>query len=125
MNKGLFNTSGRAYPDIAAQGQRFITIWNGSIAILDGTSCAAPTATSVFSLVNDALIAAGKKPLGFLNPWLYHGGYKAFTDILNGSSAGCDTNGFPAQKGWDPVTGFGTPNFGKILTAVGLGNHSW
>lgn len=123
LDKGLYNASGRAYPDIAAQGQRFITIWNGSIAILDGTSCSAPTATGVFTLVNDALIAAGKKPLGFLNPWLYKTGYKAFTDILSGSSAGCNTNGFPAEKGWDAVTGFGTPNFGKILKAVGLHGH--
>lgn len=90
------------------------------MAILDGTSCAAPTATSVFSLVNDALIAAGKKPLGFLNPWLYKKGYKAFTDVVSGSSAGCNTSGFPAQKGWDAVTGFGTPRFRDILKEVGV-----
>ena len=125
LNAGLYNTTGRAYPDIAAQGQRYITIWNGSVAILDGTSCSAPAATSVLSLVNDALIAAGKKPLGFLNPWLYKKGYKAFTDVLSGSSAGCDTDGFPAEKGWDAVTGFGTPNFEKLLAEVGLkGNGS-
>ena len=34
---GLFNTSGRGYPDIAAQGFHFITIWNGTEASLDGT----------------------------------------------------------------------------------------
>ena len=104
-------------------GQRYITIWNGSVAILDGTSASAPTATSIISLVNDALIAAGKKPLGFLNPWLYKKGYKAFTDILSGNSAGCDTDGFPAEPGWDAVTGFGTPNFKKLLKEVGLKGH--
>lgn len=27
---GLYNRHGRAYPDIAAQGEAFVTIWNGS-----------------------------------------------------------------------------------------------
>ena len=35
--EGLFNTSGRGYPDIAAQGFHFLTIWNGTIVTLDGT----------------------------------------------------------------------------------------
>ena len=106
---GLYNKSGRGYPDIAAQGQRYATIWNGSLAILDGTSAATPTAASVISLLNDALIAAGKSPLGFLNPWIYSKGFRGFTDVLSGSSAGCNTTGFAAAKGWDAVTGFGTP----------------
>jgi tripeptidyl-peptidase-1 len=106
---GLYNTSGRGYPDIAAQGFHYITIWNGTIVPLDGTSAATPTAASVITLVNDALLAAGKPVLGFLNPWLYSEGYKAFTDITNGSSRGCNTTGFPATQGWDAVTGFGTP----------------
>lgn len=72
-------------------------------------SASSPTAASVISLVNDALLAADKPVLGFLNPWLYAGGYKAFTDITAGSAVGCDTSGFPAKEGWDAVTGFGTP----------------
>jgi tripeptidyl-peptidase-1 len=125
---GLFNTSGRGYPDIAAQGFRFVVVWNGTIVSLDGTryverfysefvsstdtlkcSASSPTAASVVSLVNDALLADGKPVLGFLNPWLYSGGFQAFTDITNGSATGCGTSGFPAQAGWDAVTGFGTP----------------
>ena len=106
---GLFNPNGRGYPDIAAQGQRFVTIWNGTIAILDGTSASTPTASAVLALVNDALIAAGKPPLGFLNPWLYSTGYSAFTDVTSGSAIGCGVSGFPAEAGWDAVTGFGTP----------------
>jgi tripeptidyl-peptidase-1 len=35
--KGLFNISGRGYPDISAQGFQFLTIWNGTIVPLDGT----------------------------------------------------------------------------------------
>ena len=106
---GLYNASGRGYPDIAAQGYRFLTVWNGTIVVLDGTSAATPTAASVISLVNDALIAAGKPTLGFLNPMLYSLLYESFNDITSGSSRGCGTAGFPAQAGWDAATGFGTP----------------
>lgn len=55
------------------------------------------------------LLANGKPVLGFLNQWLYSGGSAAFTDITSGSAIGCNTTGFPAQVGWDAVTGFGTP----------------
>ena len=39
---GLFNASGRGYPDIAAQGYHFLTIWNGTIMPLDGTRYVEP-----------------------------------------------------------------------------------
>ena len=29
-----------------------------------------------------------------------------------------NTTGFPAQAGWDAVTGFGTPNFSKLVDAA-------
>lgn len=117
---GLFNLSGRAYPDIAAQSVAFATVWDGSIAAVGGTSAASPALAAVLALVNDALLSAGKPVLGFLNPWLYKGGSAAFTDILSGSAAGCEVSGFPAGKGWDAVTGFGTPYFPKILSQLGL-----
>lgn len=61
---GLYNKSGRGYPDIAALGQIFAVVWNGTVIQVDGTSAASPTAAGVLTLVNDALIAAGKSPLG-------------------------------------------------------------
>lgn len=106
---GLYNPSGRAYPDISAQSQAYVTVWDGMFVSLDGTSASTPTASAILALVNDALLAAGKPPLGFLNPWLYKRGFKAFTDVLSGSAIGCNTTGFMAAKGWDPVTGYGTP----------------
>jgi tripeptidyl-peptidase-1 len=60
-------------------------------------------------LVNDALLAADKPALGFVNPWIYGGAYKSLTDITSGSSIGCNSSGFPARAGWDAVTGWGTP----------------
>lgn len=116
--KGLYNPEGRAYPDISAQGYHFITVWDGEETLLDGTSASCPTASAVLSLVNDALLAKGKSPLGFLNPWLYTKGFEAFTDITNGSAIGCGTDGFPAVEGWDAVTGFGTPFFPSVVAAA-------
>lgn len=107
--KGLYNPNGRGYPDLSAQSQAFVIIFSGVMFPIDGTSCACPTVAGILTLVNDALIAAGKPVLGFLNPCLYQRLYKAFTDVTGGSSSGCNTTGFPAQAGWDPVTGFGTP----------------
>jgi tripeptidyl-peptidase-1 len=68
----------------------------------------------VVSLLNDVRITAGFSPLGFLNPWLYSEGFKGLNDIVAGNNPGCDTQGFNATKGWDPVTGLGTPNFGLL-----------
>jgi len=108
---GLYNKSGRAYPDISAQGQYFAYVWNGTEGVISGTSASTPLTAGILSLVNDELLACGKKPLGFLNPWLYKKGFKGFTDIVAGSAAGCGVDGFNATAGWDPVTGFGTPIF--------------
>ena len=68
----------------------------------------------MISLINDALLAANRPSLGFLNPWLYSKGYKGLNDIVGGNNPGCETRGFTAVKGWDPVTGLGTPNFGLL-----------
>ena len=70
------------------------------------------------SLLNDARIAAGLPSLGFLNPWLYAKGFKGLNDIVAGKNPGCGTNGFEAVKGWDPITGLGTPNFGLLKDLV-------
>lgn len=118
LYNGLYNKSGRGYPDVAAQGNHDAVVWVGNITTVGGTSASSPTFASVISLVNDALIAAGKQPLGFLNPWIYGGAHKALTDITIGSSIGCNVAGFPAKKGWDAVTGWGTPNFKELVAAA-------
>ncbi|KAK0120242.1 hypothetical protein ONS95_011648 [Cadophora gregata] len=118
-HKGLFNPEGRGYPDIAAQGLYFHIIWNSTDRIISGTSASTPLMSSIIALVNDALIAKGEPTLGFLNPWLYKKGYKAFTDITEGYNGGCNTTGFPTTKGWDAVTGFGTPIFPELLKQAG------
>ncbi|KLO16441.1 family S53 protease [Schizopora paradoxa] len=119
-NKGKFNTTGRGFPDISAQGENVEIVVDNKFGTVAGTSCSSPIFASVFALLNDELVAAGKPPLGFLNPFLYSTGASALNDVTSGSNPGCNTNGFPAVTGWDPVTGLGTPNFAKLRTAVGL-----
>jgi tripeptidyl-peptidase-1 len=118
MYPNMYNASGRAYPDIAAQGQSYAIVWNGMNIQLDGTSASTPTMAGVIALLNDHLIANGKASLGFMNPWLYSVGFQAFNDITSGSSKGCGTDGFPAAVGWDAVTGFGTPV--RVFLAAGF-----
>lgn len=121
---GLYNASGRAYPDVSAYGVNCSVVIGGVTQVVSGTSCSAPIFASTIAILNDRLLAAGKPTLGFLNPWLYSGaGAAAFTDIVSGNNTSCgddDNLGFFATKGWDPVTGFGTPKFASLLSAVGL-----
>ncbi|KZS94687.1 family S53 protease [Sistotremastrum niveocremeum HHB9708] len=117
---GRFNTSGRAFPDVSAQGVNFVIVNGGDVGTVSGTSASSPVFASIIALINDRLVAAGKPVLGFLNPFLYSKGAAALNDIIIGSNPGCNTPGFPALIGWDPVTGLGTPNFAELLTAVGL-----
>ncbi|KAF7296873.1 Tripeptidyl-peptidase sed3 [Mycena indigotica] len=118
---GLYNTSGRGYPDIAIEAQRLEMAYQGEFELAYGTSAASPVAASIFALVNDRLIAAGKPVLGFLNPFLYSAaGQAGLTDITIGHNLGCDTDGFAAKEGWDPVTGLGSPDFDRLLAALGL-----
>lgn len=121
-NAGLYNASGRAYPDISAQSVRFVI--NNLLLpnLVDGTSVASPISAGVLTLVNDALIAKGKAPLGFLNPMLYASSGKGFTDVTQGTVGGCsdDTVGFPAGKGWDAASGWGTPDFKALRAGLGV-----
>jgi xanthomonalisin len=70
-----------------------------------GTSASAPLWAGLVALANQY----AHHDLGFVNPAIYRIGhsssyYKAFHDVTTG------TNGYSAAPGWDPVTGWGTPN---------------
>ncbi|KAI0740343.1 family S53 protease-like protein [Earliella scabrosa] len=120
-NAGLFNATGRAYPDVSTQGSNFQVNVNGVVQSVSGTSASSPTFASIVALLNDKRLSAGLPPLGFLNPLLYSGNASsAFNDVTSGSNPGCGTDGFPAASGWDPVTGLGTPDFEKLLALAGV-----
>jgi tripeptidyl-peptidase-1 len=84
-----FNTTGRAYPDISAQSTNFLVVLLGSASGVSGTSAATPAFASVIQLINSGRLAAGKKGLGFLNPWLYGSAASAMNDITAGKNTGC------------------------------------
>ncbi|KAI1073558.1 tripeptidyl-peptidase [Whalleya microplaca] len=122
-----FNGSNRAFPDVAAQGALFAVVDKGRNALLSGTSASSPVFAGVIALLNAARKSQGDPPLGFLNPWLYNNS-AAFTDITAGYGSGCTGNSdfrngarWNATAGWDPVTGLGTPDFGKLLAAAAPG----
>ena len=110
----------RPYPPNSVHSFPPVVFVNGNASTSEGTSASAPIFASFIAAVNDARIAAGKSPLGFLNPFLYSDGVSALNDVTSGSNPGCNTTGLPAAPGWDPITGLGTPDFAKLLTAVGL-----
>ncbi|KAH8982942.1 subtilisin-like protein [Lactarius hatsudake] len=112
--EGLYDSNGRGFPDVSAQAIGFAIVLGGRLKYVEGTSGSAPTVAGIISLLNDYLISKGSQPLGFLNPWLYGTGRLGLNDITSGSNPGCNTNGFTAIAGWDPVTGLGTLDFEKL-----------
>ncbi|KAJ7432130.1 family S53 protease [Mycena galericulata] len=118
-NSERFNSSGRGFPDVSALGKDYRVFYGTGPGDIFGTSASAPVFASVIALLNDQRLAAGKSVLGFLNPWLYEHP-DAFNDVVEGDNDACGLTGFSALKGWDAVTGLGTPNFGRLKTAAGL-----
>jgi len=114
-----FNSTGRAYPDVSAFALYFNGTVNGKNGFYYGTSFATPTVAGVVSCLNDIRLNKGEPTLGFLNPLLYEKLYKGFHDITVGENSGPSTcPGFKAIQGWDPATGWGSPNFAILKTLV-------
>lgn len=67
---GVYHHGGRAYPDVAAVGDRQVVYSNGSWWLVGGTSLSAPVWGAVLTLVNEARIEAGKSTVGFVHPAL-------------------------------------------------------
>jgi hypothetical protein len=95
--------------------------------MMAGTSASTPVFAAMISLINNERLSNGLSPMGFLNPFLYASQTKqpdAFNDITEGNNAcstmasaapGCCDHKFHAAKGWDAVTGLGSPKFDKLL----------
>ncbi|KAH9035433.1 subtilisin-like protein [Lactarius hengduanensis] len=115
---GFYNPGGRGVPDIALQAKDFRVILNTMATERDGTSCSTPTAAGIISLLNDYRISNGRAPLGFLNVLLYGRCLGGLIDITSGSNPGCNTDGFSAVPGWDPVTGLGSLDFERLITIL-------
>lgn len=71
--EGIFNSAGRAYPDVSAVGENIVIYNKGMPLRLGGTSASAPIFASVLNLINEERLAIGKPPIGFVNPVLVSG----------------------------------------------------
>jgi tripeptidyl-peptidase-1 len=124
----FYNATNRGFPDVSAQGYNIVIYADAKNSeLVSGTSAASPAFSGIVSMLNDVSLMKTGKSLGFLNPLLYQmaaSNPAAFTDITAGDNRcteeGCapSCKGFNAFKGWDPVTGLGSPNYGKMVEAL-------
>ena len=126
-----YNPYGRAYPDVAVIGHN-CPIWQGGLMAVDGTSCSSPTFSAIVALLNHHQLSRSppRPRVGLVAPLLYamySSDKTIFNDITEGNnwcteSECCPTKpgggseyGYEATEGYDPVTGLGTPNVGKMM----------
>jgi subtilase family serine protease len=87
--------------------------------LFGGTSAGSPQWSA---LIADADQIAGHD-LGEINPQLYElagkRGPSPFHDVVKGNNDVAEIGaGYDARPGWDPVTGLGTPNAGRLLPTL-------
>lgn len=115
----MYNKNGAGFPDISAQALQFDTCSAAFFYPYDGTSCATPTVAGMVAMFNQIRMDAGKSPMGFLNPFIYTQAAVGFTDVMEGKNNYCDNaEGFPATKGWDAATGYGSPSYSQLKPFV-------
>jgi kumamolisin len=115
LNKGESKFAGRGVPDVAGDADPVPGIYilvDGIETTFGGTSAVAPLWAGLVALMNQSL----DKQVGFLNPIIYSrlGGTPAFRDITEGNNGA-----YNAGPGWDPCTGWGTPNGKEFLNELG------
>ena len=134
---GVPNDGFRDIPDISlAAGVRegYLTYTSGSLAVVGGTSGAAPVFAGMLALLNQFLVATGvhsSPGLGNINPELYRlaqDSPSVFHDITAGnnsvpcaaSSPSCSQGsfGYAAGPGYDLASGLGTPDLNNLV-------HQW
>jgi len=114
------NTGGRGVPDVAgdadpATGYQIVV--KGQQIVVGGTSAVAPLYAALIARCGQSL----GKPVGFLNNLIYqtNASSKAFHDVTKGNNDSQGKGGlYPAGPGWDPCTGFGSPNGTALLNAL-------
>ena len=88
----LWNQTGRGYPDVAALGgQRnpYCVSAGNHFEPVAGTSASTPVVAGIVARLNGLRLAAGKPPMGFLNPFIYHHAASgAFQDVTKGDNPG-------------------------------------
>jgi kumamolisin len=115
VSAGAGGKVGRGVPDIAGNADPatgYEVRVDGQNFVIGGTSAVAPLWAGLIALMNQKL----GHPVGFLNPLLYGSlvGKGATHDITSGNNGS-----YSAKAGWDPCTGWGSPDGAKLLTALG------
>ena len=119
-----WNKYGRGYPDVSTFGHSCTIHGGNGWYTEDGTSCSSPIFAGIIAYLNDHQRSRNKPILGFANPVLYRmyeDDPTTFNDITVGNSScteyGCcdRDHGFVPTKGWDVVSGLGTPNIGNMI----------
>lgn len=106
---------GRGVPDVAGDADPetgYQVLVDGQRAVFGGTSAVAPLWAALIVRCAQAL---GRSP-GYLNPILYQKleSEGATRDITSGSNGA-----YQAAPGWDPCTGWGSPDGTKLLAGLG------
>ncbi|MEO8973937.1 MAG: protease, partial [Ktedonobacteraceae bacterium] len=87
-------------------------------ATIGGTSEGPPQWSGIIAVADQY---AGE-PLGFLNPMLYQlgisGQQNVYHDITVGNNSFAKIKGYNCTKGWDPVTGWGSPQATNLINAL-------
>ncbi|KAI0846666.1 DHS-like NAD/FAD-binding domain-containing protein [Daldinia vernicosa] len=123
-HRGLYNASGRAFPDISATGTNYVIQVGGYQTDVLGTSASTPVVAALVALINDSRLKAGKNSTGWLNPALYSQPVReALQDITTGVSQNCVFDdakepGWKSVKGYDCVTGLGSVAFSMTILQV-------
>jgi subtilase family serine protease len=124
-DSSYFNKSNRAFPDVSALGHNYLIASMGQFGSVDGTSCSSPVMAGIIALLNSERLNNGKTPLGYVVPMMYAAyaaDHTTFKDITKGNNKCtencCAKEGYETAKGWDPVTGLGTPQFPELLAYV-------
>jgi kumamolisin len=111
---------GRIVPDVAGLADSNtgwnILVWGGE-HLIGGTSAAAPLWAGITALIDQHLRKDGLRRVGAASPAIYwiaarQGQFHAFHDITGG-----DNLLYAAAPGWDPATGWGTPDAAALDTA--------
>jgi kumamolisin len=104
---------GRGVPDIAMSAINYFSRIQGREGAYGGTSAVAPLMAGLVALLNQAK----KKPVGFLNPFLYANAHKGVVKPVTTGNNGIANaiEGYEATSGWSACTGLGTPDGAGIL----------
>jgi subtilase family serine protease len=135
FQNGFVKSAYRGVPDVAYSGDvnnGLLVAWSGgdptqvgTFYLFGGTSAGSPQWAAITALADQK----DGHPVGYINPELYtlaHG--PLYSSLFHDTTSGNNTvsltdsnnntvniTGFSAVKGWDPVTGLGTPNVAHLL----------